>query len=153
MTTTEEHPVERRKGSHEAIAKLIAHRTDMLTLYGELASHRPYHPSDELLDLLQRFCQALVDYTADAHFRLYRFIETRNERRQSVARIAQTVYPKISVSTQRILDFNDKYDCEDHCGDFSELADDLSRLGETLADRIDLEDRLIQVLASPRSRT
>jgi len=151
VTTTEEHPVERRKGSHEAIAKLIAHRTDMLTLYGELASHRPYHPTDELLDLLQRFCQALVDYTADAHFRLYRFIETRNERRQSVARIAQTVYPKISVSTQRILDFNDKYDTTEHCKEsLKQLEHDLSVLGEHLADRIELEDRLVAALRSSR---
>ncbi len=150
MTTTER-PIERRKGSQQAIAKLIAHRTDMLALYGELAAHRPYQPSEELLDLLQRFCQALVDYTADAHFRLYRFIETRNERRLSAARIAENIYPSIAESTQRILDFNDKYDTTEHCKDsLQQLEHDLSVLGEHLADRIELEDRLVAALTARR---
>ena len=66
-------------------------------------------------------------------------------------KLAGEIYPRISDITQSILDFNDKYDCEDHCSNLAELAKDLSNLGELLADRIELEDQLINVMCVPRS--
>ena len=78
-------------------------------------------------------------------------IDEDKERREPVQKIAGEIYPRISDITQFILDFNDKYDCEDHCSDLAELVDDLSELGEKLADRIELEDRLIQVMCRPRT--
>jgi len=143
--------VERRAGSQKAILQLVEHRTEMLSLYGEMASHRPFKESTDLLTLLQRFCQALVDYTADAHFRLYRYIENNTERRANVASMANKIYPVITQSTQRILDFNDRYDTPEHCSEsLSSLESDLSRLGELLADRIENEDRLIEAMRSSR---
>lgn len=151
MTTTEEVTVERRQGSIKAIKQLVEHRTNMLSLYGELAAHRPFAISKDLSELIQRFCEALVDYSADAHFRLYRFIDARNERRVDVANVAKRIYPNISESTQRILDFNDKYDTEEHCNQrLKDLEHDLSHLGELLADRIELEDQLVDVMSNPR---
>lgn len=154
IVTTSEAIVERRGQSHRAIQKLVDHRTQMLALYGELAAHRPYTDSNQseyITNLLQRFCQSLIDYTADAHFRLYRFFDNNKERRATVVDIAQDVYPYIEDSTQTILDFNDKYDSDESCGDLSKLELDLSILGETLADRIEQEDRLVEVLSSGRS--
>jgi len=151
--TTSEATVERRAQSHRAIQKLVDHRTQMLALYGELAAHRPYTNSEKgeyIVNLLQRFCQALIDYTADAHFRLYRFVDTNKERRTSVVDVAKDVYPHIENSTQIILDFNDKYDSDEHCKNLTELENDRSKLGETLADRIEQEDRLVEVLSSRR---
>ena len=152
--TISEAIVERRSQSHRAIEKLVEHRTQMLALYGELAAHRPYTESQQseyIINLIQRFCQALIDYTADAHFRLYRFIDNNKERRASVVDLAQNVYPYIESSTQLILDFNDKYDSDEHCKDLGSLEHDLSVLGEKLADRIEQEDRLVDVLSRPRS--
>ena len=65
-------------------------------------------------------------------------------------RIADEIYPNIAESTQSFLEFNDKYDCGDHCNHLESLATDLSALGERLADRIEYEDKLIAVLVSPR---
>ena len=147
--TTSEATVERRSQSHRAIEKLVGHRTQMLSLYGELAAHRPYsgaENSEYIGNLVQRFCQALIDYTADAHFRLYRFVDNNKERRESVSSIAEQVYPEIEKSTQIILDFNDRYDSDDSDRDLSKLESDLSLLGEKLADRIEQEDRLVDVL-------
>lgn len=138
---------DRRAGSQGQIRKLVEHRTDMLTAFSALAAHRPFNASDDLIQSIQRFCELLVDYTADAHFRLYRFIDNQNERRMSVSKIADIVYPRIASMTQNILDFNDKYDTSEHSQEqIASLEDDLSRLGECLADRIELEDRLIEVL-------
>ena len=151
--TTSEATVERRSQSHRAIQKLVDHRTQMLSLYGELAAHRPYTGSDNseyISNLVQRFCQALIDYTADAHFRLYRFVDNNKERRATVSNIAEKVYPQIEESTQMILDFNDKYDTDESNKDLSKLESDLSILGEKLADRIEQEDLLVDVLSSGR---
>jgi len=151
--TTSEATVERRSQSHRAIQKLVDHRTQMLSLYGELAAHRPYtgaENSEYISNLVQRFCQALIDYTADAHFRLYRFVDNNKERRARVSNIADKVYPQIEESTQMILDFNDKYDTDDSDRNLSRLEADLSVLGEKLADRIEQEDLLVDVLSSGR---
>lgn len=141
---------ERRARSQNEINDLVECRTGALSLYSELASHQPFRPEGNTQRLLQSFCESLIDYTASAHFQLYRHIDEDRERRQPVREIAGEIYPSIAEITQNILDFNDKYDCADHCGDFSELAEDLSELGEKLADRIELEDRLIKVLSTRR---
>jgi len=142
--------LERRARSHQEIDHLVESRTGALSLYSELAAKRPFKPEHNTQRLLQNFCETLIDYTASAHFQLYRYIDENCERRLPIQEIAGEIYPTISEITQQFLDFNDKYDCEDHCGNFTELAGDLSAIGEKLADRIDLEDRLIAVLSAPR---
>ena len=146
---------ERRAQSHNLIRDLIATRTEMLVLYSRLAACKPYlsdNRDEDMLDLLEEFCEILVDYTAAAHFRLYRYIDERMEKRQAVLQMAEVVYPRIAETTRMIVDFNDRYD-----GDGQEpistenLEEDLSSLGEALAERIELEDRLIEVLSAPRS--
>ena len=91
-----------------------------------------------------------MDYTASAHFQLYRFIEEGTERRQAVKVAAAEVYPRITELTRHILDFNDKYDGESRVEDTAALDRDLSFLGEVLADRIAAEDRILEALTSSR---
>jgi regulator of sigma D len=141
---------ERRVRSVSQINKIVDARTEMLALFSELIGKRPFVTDSALPMLLQQFCQALVDYTAHAHFQLYRHFAENRERRVPVSKVADQIYPKILTITQAILDFNDKYDCEDHCEGLSNLDNDLSELGEHLADRIELEDKLIAVFASGR---
>ena len=61
--------------------------------------------------------------------------------------MADKVYPKIVRTTDMILRFNDKYEAVDLMNGNSEiltlLDSDLSQLGETLAERIHLEDQVI----------
>ncbi len=142
--------VDRRASSHLKIQALVESRTSTLTLLGLLATRQPFKADKSTQRLLQEFCEALIDYTASAHFQLYRYIDENNERRLAVREVAEKVYPRINEITQQILAFNDKYDCEDHCSNLSDLAEELSQLGEDLADRIELEDRLISVLLKPR---
>ena len=141
---------ERRVRSVNQINKIVDARTEMLALFSELVGKRPFVTDPDIPMLLQQFCQALVDYTAHAHFQLYRHFAEKRERRVPVSKVADQIYPKILTITQAILDFNEKYDCEDHCEGLSNLDADLSELGEHLADRIELEDKLIAVFASGR---
>lgn len=141
---------ERRYAAKTKLNALMASRTETLALFNQLAGLRPFKPDDEVQMALQEFCEALVDYTASAHFQLYRFIDEGTERRVKVLEIAEKVYPSIAETTQRILDFNEKYDYEEHCNDLANLDSDLSNLGEILADRILYEDQVIEVISSGR---
>ena len=143
MVETTEQPQVKRRRSMTMIQRLVGARTEMLSLYTLLASRKPFNEAADAQMLLQEFCQALVDYTANAHFQLYRYFAEKNERRQEIQDVAATVYPKVLEMTNTILDFNDKYDCGDHCSHLNNLEQDLSTLGEVLADRIELEDELI----------
>lgn len=137
---------DRRANSRGMIDELVNVRAQMLSLYSELAAQQPFEDDESVSELLEQFCQSLIDYTADAHFRLYRFIDERKERRRAVIEIADQVYPRIVSTTQTILDFNDKYDITDHGDMLAALEGDLSVLGENLADRIELEDEVIKVM-------
>lgn len=141
---------ERRTQSHKDIKLLVESRTNTLALLADLAGKQPFKPEHDTQELIQKFCASLIDYTATAHFQLYRHIDEDKEQRAPVQKIAGDIYPRVSETTQSILDFNDRYDCEDHCDKLDTLAEDLSKLGEQLADRIELEDQLIQVLLETR---
>lgn len=142
--------VERRSNSIDKLQTLLQTRNETLALLNQLAAMRPFNPEEGVQGLLQEFCESLVDYTASAHFQLYRFIEDGTERRTDVKNLANQVYPRISNTTQSILDFNEKYEDENQFGDLRNLDRDLSRLGEALADRITEEDKIIEVLMQPR---
>ncbi|HHJ13605.1 MAG TPA: Rsd/AlgQ family anti-sigma factor [Gammaproteobacteria bacterium] len=141
---------DRRSRSREKLATLVRTRTETLSLYTELARQRPFEADEATREALQDFCQALIDYAASAHFQLYRYIADKLERRAAVLDIAGSVYPRIVQTTDAILRFNDKYEnvdvmsCEEPL--LQELADDLSLLGETLAERIQLEDKVISAI-------
>ena len=150
MQSTTDVQVDRRAQSHTEIDALVESRNGALTLLGELASKQPFIPDHDTQLLLQNFCESLIDYTASAHFQLYRHLDEEKERRGAVIEVAEQVYSDIAESTQIILDFNDKYDCEDHCKDLSHLAADLSKLAELLADRIEHEDQVVSAMRSPR---
>ncbi len=141
------HVPERRNRSRDLIKAMVSARKDTLSLYSRLGELQPNGSNtDAIFDLLQRFCQSLIDYTARAHFQLYRHVEEKTERRTEVLDIAERIYPRISELTEAIVDFNDKYDCEVHSDNLRNLSGDLSELGMALADRIKLEDQLIKVL-------
>jgi len=142
---------DRRARSLKMIKKLVDLRTETLVLFNELARQKPFRKESGAPELLQKFCESLIDYTADGHFQLYRHIAEKTERRSGVVKIADQIYPRILNTTETILAFNGKYDSLEHSGQLEHLDVDLSRLGENLADRIDLEDRLINVLSEARA--
>lgn len=143
---------ERRTRSLAMVKKLVASRTDMLSLFNKLAGKKPFKNEDEAIEILSEFSASLVDYTANAHFQLYRYFAENRERRSEVLEVADRIYPRIIDITQRILDFNDKYDSEEmRRAQIGQLEKDLSALGETLAERIDLEDQLIDIFSGSGS--
>jgi regulator of sigma D len=140
---------DRRRRTQDGLAKMIAERTEMFALYWRLAglnTSTGEHRHEPVQKLLQEFCQILVDYIAAGHFSLYERIVNGTERRREVATLASELYPRIAETTQLALDFNDKYDCGENGVVPDSFQKDLSRLGEELAVRIELEDKLISRL-------
>lgn len=137
---------DRRKGSREKLDALVHSRTETLSLLTVLANRQPFNSEPAVENALRRFCEALIDYTASAHFQLYRYLADNQERRRSVLVVASRIYPKIVETTDVILRFNDKYDSMSLGSSVEFLATDLSNLAECLADRIQMEDEIIQAM-------
>lgn len=140
---------DRRQKSHEKLDALVTARNETLALLAELADRQPFIPEPAMENALRKFCEALIDYTASAHFQLYRYLADNKERRASVLSIADEVYPKIVETTDTILRFNDKYEAMSLDNSIEFLAVDLSNLGECIADRIQYEDQVIAAMKGP----
>jgi regulator of sigma D len=151
-TATKQPPPDRRARTRKEIKQLIAERNNVLSQYYNLASHADQNPesNEETLELLQEFCQDLVDYLATGHFEIYRRIEEKEERRSEIVQLADQVFNRISETTAVAVAFNDLYDTSDNFNPdvLNQLPEQLSKLGEQLAIRIDLEDRFINTLLS-----
>jgi regulator of sigma D len=137
---------ERRITTQELIDKLLQERQEMLVLFCQVAGLEPYHRSASLDSLLQTFCEVLIDYTAFGHFEVFGRISDGNERRAGVIRVAGEIYPDFVKASEVAVAFNDKYDLSDHELKLDHLSEDLSRLGEELAVRIELEDQLLATM-------
>jgi len=145
--------VDRRERLHATIDALIKLRQDMIVSYCELSgvssfARRNIEETAVKRDALRAFCQIMVDYTAMGHFEVYQRIIEGKERRHAVKDVAARVYPSIAETTDFLVDFNDKYD--DFSGsatDVEMLQADLSKLGEILAERGELEDQILAALA------
>lgn len=135
---------ERRSSSNHLIENMLGERKQLLALWLQTSSLGSASLEPEDQDLLEEFCQVLVDYIAAGHFGLYERIVEGKERRADVSEIAQNIYPTIEKSTQLALEFNEKYSVENNNKTFSNLSKDLSSLGELLTTRMELEDQLIE---------
>ena len=146
MSAKEKIHSERRSRSREIIDSLLAERQQLLVAFCQVAGLRPHEGTKPVGALLREFCQILVDYAAAVHFELYARVAEGKERRAQVLKAAEESYPIVAGITQRAVDFNDKYDKVEDDAMADSLEADLSRLGEELALRFELEDRLFRAL-------
>jgi regulator of sigma D len=137
---------ERRLGTQHMVDKLLNERREVLVLYCRVAGLEPYTSEQPTIELLQEFCQMLVDYSAFGHFEIYERIGSGRERRQKVIDVAEQVYPRIVEASEMAVQFNDKYESHSRPPDMADLSEDLSLLGEELAVRVEMEDRIIEAL-------
>jgi len=154
--TISEAPSERRARTRKEIKKLIEDRNAVLSQYYNLAKMTESTDDDmgNTVELLEEFCQELVDYMATGHFEIYRRIEDGNERRDEILTLAEKIMPRINNTTQVAIAFNDLYDDTSNLDKdaIEQLPNYLAKLGEELATRIDLEDKLINTLLAAGSK-
>lgn len=93
---------------------------------------------------LMQFCQLLIDYLSSGHFEVYYQLLCEAEAfADGSAESARIIFPRVHETTASLLKFNDKYTELGEISDPTQLAKDLSELGEVLAERFELEDRMI----------
>ena len=134
---------DRRSGTRSLIDKMLGQRQKMLVLFERCAGVEPYADETPNDKLLKEFSQILVDYIASGHFGLYERISKGKERRRGIVKLAEELYPRIADTTQVAIEFNDIYEQSNGEDSNGKMIKMLSKLGEELAVRIDLEDQLI----------
>lgn len=137
---------ERWGGVNQIIDRWLEERQDMLVRYCALSGREKSSDNEQArAEKLRRMCQILVDYVSAGHFEIYDQLikEGREFEDQEALKQAGDLFTVIDKTTEKVLDFNDKYLETD---DLAALDEDLSVLGETLETRFRAEDRMIAVL-------
>jgi len=139
---------ERWGGVSELIDRWLQERQELLVCYCGLSAQKEEQDADALAASLVRLCELLVDYVSAGHFGVYEQLvrEARDFDDGGLELIAR-LYPRIGKTTELVLAFND---CLDN-GSLAEagpevLSEELSRLGEALESRFEMEDLLIEYL-------
>ncbi|QQS55114.1 MAG: Rsd/AlgQ family anti-sigma factor [Candidatus Competibacteraceae bacterium] len=136
------------KALPDLVRKLLAARQQSLVLYNKLAALKPFTLAEPVRHLLRQFRQSLIDYLALGPFEVYQALEEQpGDSPYCPARdLARQLYAPIASTTQVALAFHDRYGGTPSAAELAGLEDELSRLGENLAERIELEDRIVAAL-------
>ena len=141
---------ERWGGVSKILDSWLQQRQDLIIEFCTISGvHDVNAKTNSSKENLHHFCELMVDYISAGHFEVYDHLiqeaEAFNDGR--AMEIARKTYPKISESTEIALAFNDKY-IPDNQGEQNtqDLARNLSKLGESLVARFELEDQLVENL-------
>ena len=130
----------------EILDRWLIERRELLVKYGELGEIKTFDGANVGHGVkLQAFCQLLVDYVSTGHFEIFEQLAGEGQAfsNRDGLKEGADLMEKIQPSTELILDFNDKYLATD---DLEALSQDLSSIGEALAQRFESEDTMIAVL-------
>lgn len=136
---------ERWSGVNDMIERWLEERQAMIVQYCGVSGVHQFSPAQSHRRL-ESFCQILVDYVSAGHFEIYyQLLREAEEFKDGSAELAKSLFPQLNATTEAALEFNDKYSNTQQGEQLEELPDHLSKLGETLESRFELEDRLIEV--------
>lgn len=138
-------------GLHQALDRWLDERQDLLVRYCKISGLPPYQQKNEQLPSaieVREFCEVLVDYASAGHFELYdHILEEASAHNQSMVSFAHQIYPLITDTTEVALSFHDTYAETLDTDELPRFNNDISALGESLQNRLELEDKLIALLA------
>ncbi|MBL4606471.1 MAG: sigma D regulator [Pseudomonadales bacterium] len=137
------------------ISHWLGERQTLISSYCDLSGVRAYTKSSApSYRKLQAFCEQLVDYVSKGHFAIYQELQLEAQAFHLDQSQIQKIYPKIEITTEVALEFNDKYDVEPEqlVQVIATLTQDLSKLGVAIALRLELEDQLIDLLHKRNSK-
>ncbi|SHH98171.1 Rsd/AlgQ family anti-sigma factor [Ferrimonas marina] len=155
MLTKLERAVDAWGGNNKLIDQWLESRRQLLITYCQLAGLPPYGEAKEALPEeghIKQFCNQLVDYVSEGHFEVYDQVASACERNGEKSKtLANSLLPKINASTDSALDFNDKFTNGVDEDVLLELDAELSKLGQAMEERFELEDKLLETLLSHTS--
>jgi regulator of sigma D len=117
-------------------------RSTLLTALWQLYGLPPYDKSAVAMQaVLRTFCQDLMDYASEGHFRIYeQFLPPVEIKSKQVD--YHKIMQQITDTTYTMLEFNDAFDNHDNLAKHTNFETFLSVICETLAKRFELEDEL-----------
>lgn len=130
----------------DIISELLSERQELLVSFCRLTGMEPFVSNRPTMDRLAGFCQTLVDYAGLAHFELFEKLAEEAVDMASVRNRARALYEPLVSNTEQVVEFNDAYDASRGELSLDALPEDLSRLGEALAARFEIEDALITLM-------
>ncbi|EEZ01421.1 regulator of sigma D [Vibrio sp. RC586] len=140
-------------GSNDIVDHWLEKRQHLIVEYCKLAALQPCSAKAAVSELpspqaLLYFCQELLDYISEGHFKIYDMVMDKWQATgfKATDEISQ-VYAKIVATTEPLLNFNDQYATVSEYDELLDLDRDLSQVGEVLEARFSLEDHLIQLIA------
>lgn len=128
------------------VASLQEERSAVWSMYCQIAEMKPYASENRIRPVLSKFSQLLIDYVSLGHFSIYEHLLAEKQNQSSVLSYAEQIYPAFSNTTASAVSFSDTYDDGKRKFKTDRLAQDLSVLGEHLAERMELEDKLCSML-------
>lgn len=132
------------QNTRHLVAELQEERSQVWGLYCQIADMKAHFASAEIRPLLADFLGLLIDYVSLGHFGVYEYL-TKNCQPEQLS-IAGQVYPMFTKTTASAVTFCDRYENRNRNFKADHLMQDLSTLGESLAERMELEDRLCSML-------
>lgn len=140
---------ERWGGVSDLIDRWLKNRQQLIVHYCELSGVEESARMDVVVrDKFNQLCEVLLDYVSAGHFEIYeQLIREAKEFDDGGLQLAAKVYPRIEQTTEVALNFNDRLDGKEISeADLLPLYEELSKLGENLETRFEMEDFLIEHL-------
>jgi regulator of sigma D len=137
---------ERWGGVNQLIDRWLAERKELVSHYSLLRDRSA--PAAQPDQMLESFCDVLVDYVSAGHFEIYEQLVREAEafKDERGLELARQLYPRIETITQSAVAFNDAYGDATADLDEASMQAELRMLGALLHERFELEDCLIEVL-------
>ena len=137
-------------GTLTVIDNWLENRQKLVVLYCELAGLPPYQTEIRTLppqEKITLFCQMLLDYASTGHFEIYEqiILQCKLDEENNL-KLAQTLYSRITQTTDTALNFNDKYAESASNKALLNFDKDLSELGQVMESRFEREDQLLAVV-------
>jgi len=128
--------------TNHKITKWLDLRQTMLRHYFEL-SHTKTKVNTQHFTI---FIETLIDYVSTGHFSLFEHLtHPKANAKPSHQRLVDKLYSKILTTTHSIVDWHDVHTISDsECMQAFDITEELSRIGEIIASRLELEDKLIK---------
>jgi len=136
---------EKKQQAYQLIAELQNERQEVWSLYCHIAELIPFSANRTVRKKLVRFSEILIDYVSLGHFGVCEYLLAAADKSDPALSVVRKIDLALSASTEAAVSFNDKYD-SNAAIILDNLKQDLSVLGESLAARSDLEDRLCELM-------
>jgi regulator of sigma D len=136
---------EKKQQAYQLIAELQKERQEVWSLYCHIAELIPFSANRTVRKKLARFSEILIDYVSLGHFGVCEYLFAGADSLDPALSVVEKIELALSASTEVAVSFNDKYE-SDAAIIPDELKQDLSALGENLAIRSELEDRLCDLM-------